>query len=314
MLRTLVFLGWVVMFWGCQSPQPDTRRGPAPVHVLISSTGTVELRKLDWTHYATVSFPAQVMSDDLLKIARGTVARIVCSDLTVQTLSTRPPGPVPCPSRGELVDRSPYLLLRNATPPTCPVQLSPRTGQLVNSRPEVRWSAIPETSNYRVELVGDTVHWIRNVHLPSGAQEGRLAYPPEVQALAPGVTVTITISGAGRSSNECASQKPGIRVLSSSEQASLHAAENRLERLGLSAIDLGYMRANLWLSHELYAESIDLLDRRSQSPDASVAVLRLLGDAYCNAELTDHAIQAYKGALRRAAESTSRPRLRSTLQ
>jgi len=229
----------------------------------------------------------------------------VCADLSIQTLSARPPGPVPCPSGGELVDRSPYLLLRSAANSSCLSQLWPRTGQLMTLRPEVRWAVIPDTTNYRVELSGDSVHWTRNVHLSDGTREGRMTYPPDERALSPGSTVVIAISGAGRSSsNECAPQKPGIRILSQSEQVSLHAAEDRLESLGLSADELGYLRANLWLSHELYAESIDLLDRLSMSPKASVAIFRLLGDAYYNAELTDRATVAYKEALRRAASGT----------
>jgi tetratricopeptide (TPR) repeat protein len=88
-----------------------------------------------------------------------------------------------------------------------------------------------------------------------------------------------------------------MRLLSATEQASVHRAEMRLASARLPAAELDFLRANLWLSHDLYAEAIRLLERLAQAQHAEPAVNRLLGECYELIELPDRAATAYRAAL-----------------
>jgi hypothetical protein len=190
--------------------------------------------------------------------------------------------------------------MRSGTPGGCPILISPRAGRLLDPQPEVRWTAISETRDYTIALQAGGMHWRRELHLADDALEGSLPYPQDALPIPPGSPVTVTISGGGHVSDECAPRASELRMLTEAEQFPIRQADGRIKGLGLSALEAAYLRANLFLSHELYAEAIALLESISQASDAGVAVDRLLGDAYSSIELYDSARTAYQKALDRA--------------
>jgi hypothetical protein len=271
------------------------------LHVLVGSNGKVEMIKRDWTNFSPVSFGELISPGDVLLVAQGATASIVCSDLSARTLQVGPPGPVPCPSAGELTAIEPYLPMRSGANEPCPAVISPRGGRLLDPRPPVRWIAVPASRDYTVAFKAGAMRWQRDIHLAPDAEEGRLSYPGDASPVPAGVPVSITISGGGLSSDKCAPRESELRLLTDAEQASIRAAADRISALGLSPLQAGYLRANLFLSHDLYAQAIDLLESLPRSPDAAAALDRLLGDAYSALELEDLARRAYRRALDRIA-------------
>ena len=113
----------------------------------------------------------------------------------------------------------------------------------------------------------------------------------------------IAIVAAGHTSDDCAPQHPSLRVLTEAEQARVHRADERLQGMPLPAAERDFLRANLWLSHDLYGEAIAVLERLARAPGAPPAIHRLLGEAYEYVELPDRAESAYRAALAGAATS-----------
>jgi hypothetical protein len=289
----------------CQppSPTPHVTAVLNPFHLLLHAKGSVALRKPAWTAYSPISFGAAIAAEDLVRIGAGASITVACADLSILTLSDSAPAPLPCPDGDALVVHPRELLMRGAVVHDCPALLFPRAGNLRDPRPEIRWAAIEATRDYKVALDAGAFHWERDTQIGPGASEGRLPYPAGEAPLPLDGEAAIVISGALHSSRACSPQRSVVHRLSAQEQAAVERAELRLQTPQLSPTEVEFLRANLWVSHEMYSDAIALLERLARKPGAPrEAVERLLGECYEAIELPERAAEAYRAAL---AESQS---------
>jgi hypothetical protein len=261
--------------------------------IIVTVQGDATVKRAGWQNYAPALFGAPFRKGDLLRLATAARVVVACADLKLSELPAGVSG-FPCKPAAD-----PGILVyagRLASPTRgepgmgeYPVVISPRATKLLDTRPTLRWTAVPGAASYRLSLRGTA--WSTTI---DGATE--MSYPSDAPALKPGTAYRLVVEAGQRSSAEEAGAGLGFTLLEADEAEAVHAAEATIRALGLADAATRLLVANLYANHGLYAEAIDVLDPLANSGEP--AVPRLVGDLFLSIGLNRHAEESYLQALR----------------
>ena len=153
---------------GTNTPAAGTTDTPAVTdpgfNILVVAEGEIELKRSTWADYHATTFGTVLERGDLLKLARGAEAAILCDGLSLWQVPTGIPVGLstgcPPPSDKILVRGSAGVAgtIRGANDPLIPYIISPRSTRLLNSTPTLRWNDSGATG-YNVQMRGGDLNW-----------------------------------------------------------------------------------------------------------------------------------------------------------
>jgi hypothetical protein len=249
------------------------------LNLLVAVSGEVQLRRLAWPDYQRTGFGVGLQRGDLLKLAAGAEAVILCDNLSLWRI---PGGPAPAGLNGCPRPESPALTRRGVKiagtrggDPNVPYIISPRSTKLLNPLPLLRWNAPPGVSSYTVELRGGEIPWQQE-----GVTTTSLVYPGE-PPLEPGVTyLLVVVDDTGHSSQDEGARGLGFSILSEAEAEKITQQREQISGLELSEAARQYALAQYEASQSLIAESIERLEQLVASGSEEAAVHQALADLY----------------------------------
>lgn len=265
---------------------------PQLPNLLIALDAQVMVRRQGATQFLPTTLGATVEPGDTLLLNAGE-AGIFCgaeSEWARSPLSLplgenagvscsfgRPPRPEPNLSgvRGSDNDHSNANEL---------VVLSPRSGFLLNERPDIIWQELSDTTNYTITLRSN-----EGIDRPSVmATGGQISYPASWPPLeAEGAEYRLIIATETITSD---TKMPGFSLLENADAVQRQAAQ--LRERPVPAPALAVMLAELYLGYKLRSEAVALLTALPDD-DELVAVQNLLGEAYLNMGLIPQGQAAY---------------------
>ncbi|WP_017717650.1 hypothetical protein [Kamptonema formosum] len=235
---------------------------------LVEVRGEVQLMRAGERNSRPVTANMELYPGDLLKVARGATATVLCatngqtwtlpaglSGVTNGCPPENPINPQLPPTRGSVDKNSPYII-------------SPRQTALLNSWPKLRWNDLRTESGYIVLVRGeDGTRWEKTVTASEITYSG--------SPLKPGVTYQLIVqSGSG----EGESQDYATFWLLDEQTA--RAVRDRAAALGQqpwSEEEKALATADLYRAHSLIAEAIETLEALKGKTEA---VKRMLGELY----------------------------------
>jgi len=252
---------------------------------------------------------AVVHLGDLIKVQAPVSGTLICDNVSekVSLVATPRNQPVPChsvPKEGILIGRNGRVI----EGPTMgdigfafPMILAPRSSILMDPKPILAWSSIPDAKTYKITIRGAQESWSVNVDAAPGKAIQEIPYPKTCDSqqseqcapvLKSGESYKLIVEAKGRSSEEEGLPGLGFSLVSPDKIEKLQARATNINHLEVDASLKVKMLASLYANNGLNSEAIQLLekDRGSQSnPDA----VRLLGDLYLTISLTRRAESAY---------------------
>lgn len=215
-LYTLYLLiALLALLTGCTPTSPPP---PPPVprpNILIAVEGAVRLKRDGWKDYTPVGFGTLLSYDDLLEVD-GSV-RILCGDLTLQTLQTGTDS-CPCPSwEGSFQADSGNYRGPNAD---IPYIQHPRDTLVLDMYPLLRWRDTGAMS-YTVSLVqGGKAIWT-----DAAVMGNEIVYPIDEPPLQPGVDYLLEVrdNDTGVESSKDPAKGIGFRVIDQADRNALAA-------------------------------------------------------------------------------------------
>jgi hypothetical protein len=263
----------------------------APAHVIVAISGTVTLKRMEWTQYAPATFGMTLKAGDLLRLQKGARAEIVCADLTLREVTAVVSG-VPCVETAPMLVYKGSLLTatRSDAPTEGPVLISPRATRLLGVRPTIRWMASDASTTATVSVTGPGVRW----SAPVATRE--FVYPATAPGLIRGATYRVVITAGGRSSDDNLEPGTGFTPVPDAEARPIVEAEQAIQRLTLSSQSRALVTARLYGSHGLLAEAIDALEHLPEG-STEPAVLRELAGVYSRCGVARLSVDRYTRAL-----------------
>lgn len=309
----------------CQ-PQPDpvaTLAVPAPTsapdtaygsdsNIVLVVGGDVQLMRPSWKEYHPISLAATVHRGDLLQLAAGATATVLCDDLSSWAVPTGGPQGVSngCspPGRPDLVRDNGVRLgpARNVTAEV-PYSLSPRRTNIMTPRPLLRWQSVANATSYTVRLQSNNrrVIWEQTVT----GTEVQYSGPPLVS----GVVYSFVVKTVdGQFSEDETTPLLGFRLLTGEEMARVAALVGRVDALSLPDEARSLALAHIYRSQNLgglalIADAIQQVEQLLQQEVQSPALYQLLGDLYRDIDLPHEARAAYEKALDLATSTKDIP-------
>jgi hypothetical protein len=271
------------------------------LNLLMAVSGEVQLRRLAWPGYQRTGFGVGLQRGDLLKLAAGAGAVILCDNLTLWRV---PGGPAPAGLNGCPRPEAPALIRRGVKlagtrggDPNVPYIISPRSTKLLNPQPLLRWNAPPGASSYTVELRGGETPWQQ-----AGVTTTSLAYPGE-PPLEPGATYLLVVTDdTGRSSQDEGARGLGFSILPEAEAEKISQQRDQISGLDLSEAARQYALAQYDASQGLIAEAIEQLEQLVASGSEEAAVHQALADLYAQIGLLLLAEARYTTAITLAGQ------------
>jgi tetratricopeptide (TPR) repeat protein len=156
--------------------------------------------------------------------------------------------------------------------------------------PTLRWNSVSGATTYTVRISG--TDW------QAETDQTEFKYPGD-PVLQPGIDYLLIVEADnGKSSRE--EDQPGLRfnLLGGEEADGVRADVNRIQALGLSGQAEAFALAQLYTSHELYAEAIELLQESAGLSPQAANVYLALGKLYQHLGLLKDADTAYREAVR----------------
>lgn len=236
---------------------------------LVEVRGEVQLMRVGERNSRLVTANIELYPGDLLKVARGAKATVLCasngqtwtlpaglSGVTNGCPPENPANPQQPLTRGSLADEgSPYII-------------SPRQTALLNSRPKLRWNQVRGESSYTVLVRGeDGTRWQKKVSAAEITYSG--------SPLKPGVTYQLIVqSGSGEGESQ------DYATFWLLDQQTARAVRDRAAAVSQqpwSEEEKALATADLYRAHSLIAEAIETLEALNSK---TAAVNRMLGELY----------------------------------
>jgi hypothetical protein len=290
---------------GCHaapSPQPAPTPGGAGsngLHLIVAVQGQLSVKRVGWREYAPARFGTGLHFGDLLRPGDGAQVAIVCSDLTVASV-TGGPSPVPCkpaPQPALVYRGSQVNTVRGFSNGAFPRVLAPRMTRILDPQPVIRWSPVAGVITYTVAVRGSGINWRREVR---GATE--VVYPEDAPALMEGSSYKVTVSGGGHSSDEDTAPGLGFSLLPAGEAGAVREEMAKATALNLGAAGQRLLQASIFAAHGLNAEAIDHLTALAAEVQEP-AVSRAVAELYLAVNLPAEAEAAYLRALALAEQT-----------
>lgn len=274
-----------------QTPVQSATPGPAPAGLIVGLSGDAALKRQGWSDYAPAAFGAALRRGDLIRVEGAGRAVVACGDLNLAELTGGVKGfPCPAESRTPLVFEGALVSATRGDQGQgdYPVVLAPRKTRVLADRPLLQWTAVAGAASYTVRIEGAS--WQTEV---AGVTE--FAYPADAPALESGKSYRLIVEAGGRSSAEESGPDLGFTLLLPAEAEQVRADEARARSLSLSDDATRLLVANLYASHQLYAEALQTLGAPTIPSDPALA--RLAGDLALRVGLVRSAEEAYLQAL-----------------
>lgn len=304
---------------GVAQPAPLVGAGTDPeehsLNLVTVAEGDVRLRRKTWLTAHPMSLGTILQRGDLLQLAKGGKAEVLCDNLTVWKvpvgLSNLTAG---CPKPPEAVltrGRELIIATRDPASLTGPYVISPRLTKVFPKPLQLRWQGVPGTTTYLVRLIRtsgtEAVVWEQEVsatevlyHGPDLEPHRVYNYKVAVQAL-DGPAARVTSEGLG------------FTPLSASELMRVEDARRKLAALAFPSEVKALALALLYIGHDLRAAAMQTLDPMARSGSRTVAVHATLGHLARQMGLW-HEAEAYYTQASRLAERTNDLESRATIQ
>jgi hypothetical protein len=305
-LSVMAMVGCMLMVLGFsydyQTPSPTPTLTPTAmpdlgVGFLVEVTGTVQLKRIEWKGYYTISWGTALKRNDVIKSTSGTKAQVLCDDLTlhnVRATSGRNIGDYcPAPKEGSAFTSDGITVARSRAiiEPDIPYIISPRNGKLLTTTPTLHWHAIPNVTTYTVEVVGEMsgTIWSTQTVTNELIYQGATLQPGEQYRL-------IVTTNTGRSSEEDQNTSP-FTIISKELATEVLTKTKQIQSQPLSNSIKGLVLSQLYANYELRAEAIDLLESQVKSGTTQEMVFYTLGAFYHQSKLLLHAEPDYFKAI-----------------
>lgn len=282
---------------------PQAQAGVVESNLLVSTSGTVRLRRYEWNKYVSVGAGAQLYPNDLLDVQGS--ATILCAQLVVKIMTAS--GKPPCPeNRGAFsYDEARFGSTQRGTSTQIPYIIYPRKTLVLDTHPLLMWHAT-NAAQYDVSIVASngTVIW----HNPA-VKGTSIQYPTTEPALKPGVDYLLVIKDGGKSSEDDTAKGLGFRILSVTNRAEVEQQTTAIQ--ALTSMDANAQKLALavyyatWPGEDgrnLWGEAAQLLEQVAQTQNTPEIQL-WLGDMFRAISLPDEAASAYEKALQLASTS-----------
>jgi hypothetical protein len=242
----------------------------------IQPFGQVKYKRPNWRSYKTAFIGKFLNSNDRLLVSSNASAQVLCRNrklwqvpkgresIVYQGCGRTPPAPEP--QNPDTVDTRPI------NKPGVPYIIYPRKTSIVDTRPTLRWNAVPGASYYQVEVVGAELYW------KISTRETSIQYSGETP-LQPGSYYSLVVKAESGESS-LSEGAFGFTVLSESEKAEILLAREDLQQKQLSKMAEVSALADLYQSNNLKGAAINELEAAIRDEIESVAIYQLLGKVY----------------------------------
>jgi hypothetical protein len=276
---------------------PSTVAQPEGLNYISQLKGKIQIKRLGWTTYQQANFGDLLTAGDLIRVDKGALATVVCSNLTVWSV---PAGretllEVGCKGSGHSV----LFRQDQKTGPTragenlsMPYLISPRNTALLGRRPVLRWNNI-NAAPYQVMVSGDEVEWSATV------SQSQVVFPGDQQAIKPGFRYRVTV--VAQDGKQTAQDDPvSFTFLDEQHVQQVQQEVQQIKQLTLEPAAQMFALALLYQHHNLKAEAIDLLEESSRKGIQTTTTAKLLGELYQQSGLLRLAKDQYLKALQLA--------------
>lgn len=254
-------------------------RSPSLVGWVVAKQGRVKLfPRGKRQHAKAAQLCMKFELGDLLSVAPGGQATIVCTDLKEYPLSPGVHG-LPCRPSGRDVlsfQNSQVIPTRSDVENAgFPQILAPRKTKLLTPYPLLRWTSVAGIDSYQISLMNKgNVTWSMTVNATT-----ELRYPTTAPALEFGETYKLVVAADKRSSEEEELPGLGFSVLNDMDAQRVHQAEAEIRKLGLPNASIRFLLSRLYAASGLHSEAIEQLSGL-HSVASEAAVTQQLGDLY----------------------------------
>lgn len=256
------------------SPDPAGAQPPPStqdIHLLVATRGAVLLRRAGWSAPAPTGPGAALRRGDLVSVPPGGLATVACADLTLRELPAGRFSGIPCavPEKVALVFEGSLLAAtRGDENDELPMVIGPRRTKLLSPRPVLRWSVPSGAGNVSVAVKGPSLAW--QAKPPAGSTS--LPYPADAPALQPNANYRVTVTAAGRSSDEAADPGMGFTLLAEPAAAEVRAGVERIGALRLEPDAARLLTAHFMAARGLQAEAIEQLEAAAPAPRSLITL------------------------------------------
>jgi hypothetical protein len=255
---------------------PETPSVPVTDAFVVVIEGNVTLKRERWRQFRPLLFGTSLRRGDLLERRGEGRITIACDDMTLVSVAEGV-SPVTCAAATTTTSYkgSRIAVTRGdgvAEMEQFPRVLAPRMTQIRESRPVLRWSSIPNANKYTVAVRGDSKTWTTDV-----SDVTEIRYPPTAPPLIVGSSYRLSVTAAGRTSDEEIGPRLGFTLMRPEAIEPINRRERQIRELGLDSLPTSYLLAQYLRNQELHAEAIARLEELGESV-AEPAVTRLLGD------------------------------------
>ena len=272
-----------------------------PTHLIVAVDGQATLKRSHWQIENPLTFGTEVVVGDLIHLlGESAQVKVLCADLSLETLSGREFSSVGCSGEAPQLYYEGERLSRLRTSPqlNLPRVLSPRATELLTNRPTFVWQAVPNASyTARLKALPDDVVWEVQTEMNT------LAYPDK-PALKPGVSYVLEVAArvgdATYSSDDEELPNLGFSLLDDAKARAVREQEKIIRALPLSEEARAFALAHLYASNGLYAEAILQLESINGTKES---VDYLMGKLHETIRLPLHAERYYRQSLQMAHES-----------
>lgn len=259
--------------------------------------GNVQIKRSPWKRYQKANFGDLLSAGDRIKVAKGAMATVTCSNLTNQPVPAGKESLLQAVCKGAgrtVLQRSGQKTgpTRTGEDATLPYLISPRNTALLGRQPLLRWNAI-NAAPYQVTVSGGEVNWSMAV---SPAQ---VVFPGDRLPIKPGFRYRVTV--VAQDGKQTAPDDPvSFTFLSDEQVRQVQQDVRQVRQLSLAPAAQALALAFLYQRYDLKAEAIALLEAASKQGIQTTATIQLLGELYQQSGLLRSAKEHYVKALQRA--------------
>jgi tetratricopeptide (TPR) repeat protein len=253
-----------------------------------------QFQRADWDATAPVQAGTKLQAGDRLTLEEDAEVTLVCAGLEMVTVDAEA-DEVACDEGTPVLVALDELQVSRAPSQQAQVLLTPRKTMLLEPRPTLRWRAVDGVTVNQIGIEGPGVTWRTDA-------QGRtsVTYPANADDLVPGSAYQVVLDAeTGPSVALEPTDGLGFVLLPTDEAEAVRSAEEQLRAMGLDEAQERILVADLYRSHTLYAEAMDLLTDSPAAEDGHGQLL--LGDLALETGLNDLAETHYLQALELAA-------------
>jgi len=268
---------------------------PPGINIILEIKGNAIVQKKQWKKPQAAEVGLTLSLDDTLEVKANSSVKIVCSNTKIWIVKTGiyslSSG---CPS-GMPVIRLPGSnndTLRNEGQTEealakLPYLIIPRNSSILTNKPLLRWNAVQGARNYTVKI--DGVNWETQTNKTEIIYSGATPLQRERR-------YRVIIEADNRVSSK-SDDTVGFTILDEANQRIVLEAKKSIEEQSFSSDERGLVLAQLYRSHELYGDAIEVLEELVKQGSQSFGIYQLLGDVYLETGLPPLAKKSYYKAL-----------------